>query len=182
MEANKMQYLEESKIKVKNLLSDIYESESDVLKETKSVRDKSIKRLENLDHEYNTLINKHKELEEKYNRLRNADDSKWEKAKSEFELAIRFVEGDKESFIQKAENTIRGLSARISEIEPRIDNARGKFREKLEQSMEDLEYSRNEIQNRIDEIRKSSGDNWRDIKYWFLEKTRDMKDRIEKTT
>lgn len=178
MKVNKLRYLEESEIKVKNLLSDIYESESNVLKESKTIRYKSISKIENLDREYNALINKHKELEEKFDKLRKADDSKWEKAKSEFELAIRFVEGDKESFINKAEKKVRNLSARISELESRMADTTEDIRDNLQQRLDDLEINREEIQNRIDEIKKDSGEKWREIKLWFLAKTRNLEDKI----
>lgn len=178
MEINKLRYLEESEIKVKNLLSDIYESESNVLIESKNIRNKSINRKENLDREYNTLINKQKELEEKFDKLRKADDSKWEKAKTEFELAMQFVEGDKESFINKAEKKVRNLSARISELESRIADTTEDIRNSLQQRMDDLEISREEIQNRIDEIKKDSSEKWREIKLWFLAKASSLEDKI----
>lgn len=178
MEINKLRYLEESEIKVKNLLSDIYESESNVLIESKNIRNKSINRKENLDREYNTLINKQKELEEKFDKLRKADDSKWEKAKTEFELAMQFVEGDKESFINKAEKKVRNLSARISELESRMADTTEDIRDNLQQRLDDLEINREEIQNRIDEIKKDSGEKWREIKLWFLAKTRNLEDKI----
>lgn len=181
MEVSKMRYLEESEIKVKNLLSDIYESESKVLKESKTIRNQSLNRIENLDHEYNALINKQKELEEKLDKLRiaEADDSMWEKAKSEFELAIRFVEGDKESFINKAEYKVRNLRVSISELESRITYSAEDIKESLQQRMNDLEKSREEIQNRIDEIKKDHGEKWREIKHWFLAKTRSIEDKIQ---
>ncbi len=178
MEINKLRYLEESEIKVKNLLSDIYESESNVLIESKNIRNKSINRKENLDREYNTLINKQKELEEKFDKLRKADDSKWEKAKTEFELAMQFVEGDKESFINKAEKKVRNLSARISELESRIADTTEDIRNSLQQRMDDLEINREEIQNRINEIKNDSSEKWREIKLWFLAKTRSLEDKI----
>jgi peptidoglycan hydrolase CwlO-like protein len=181
MEVDKMRYIEKNEIRVKNLLSDIYQSESNVLRESKNVQQNTNSRINGLDREYNALINKQKELEEKFDKLQKAgaDDSKWEKAKTEFELAIRFVEGDKESFLLKAERSIQRLSARISELESRIGKTSKEISENLKNRANDLKSSRTEIQNRIDEIKNDSGVKWKEIKLWFLTTTSKLEDEIK---
>ena len=174
----KEKYLEQAEIKVKNLLSDLYESESDTLKETGKIRDRLNQKISDLKEHYSDITKQRTDLQEKFNQLKKADDTHWEKAKEEFEVTLNYVEGNKDNFIQKAEALISELGNQIQEIEEKAVSAASDVKDVLGQKVNDLKDFKGDLQEKLDKIKNDSGDKWKEIKHWFIEKSKSVKEYI----
>jgi len=174
----KEKYLEQTEIKVKNLLSEMYESESEIQKETMKTKEKLNHKISDLESDYINLSKKRKELQDKFENLKTVGEVQWEHAKDDFDLLLKYVEGDKESFIDKAETVINELGDKIQEIEDKAVHSASDIKDELTQKVNELKISKQELQNKIDTIKSDTSDRWRDIKHWFIEKTKSVKEYI----
>jgi DNA repair exonuclease SbcCD ATPase subunit len=174
----KEKYLELTEIKVKNLLSELYESESEIQKEKMKTKEKLTHKITVLENEYSDLTKKRKELQDKFEQLKSLGDAQWERAKGDFDLLLKYVEGDKETFIDKAEIVIRELGDKIQEIEDKTVDTAADVKDELTQKIKELQVTKKELQEKIDTIKNDTGDRWRDIKHWFIEKTKSVKEYI----
>lgn len=171
----KNRYIIENEIKVKNLLSDIYENESSLLQDIQKNKDQ----LNELENEYKNQKKIRNDLMDKFNRLKDSGLSDWEGNKAEFEMALSYAEGDKEGFIQWAELILEDINLSIREGEEKVKKATEKSRGKLTDMIEELKIRKNELQERLDEARKDSGENWKEIKHWFIEKSKTGKEYFQ---
>ena len=174
----KEKYLEQAEIEVKTLLSDLYEEESYTLKEISRIRDTLQHKVSALENEFNDVSKKRKELQEKFNRLKEAGDEGWTKVKEDFELALKYAEGDRESFIQKAEKLLNDIGTKIGELEEKAVNATEEVRNNMNDKIKNLNISRDELQAKVNKIKEDSTDKWKEIKHWFAEKSKSVKDYI----
>lgn len=173
--SNREKYLEKAEIKVKNLLSELYEDESETLDEKVKVRERLNKELLDLENHFNDINDKRTDLQLKFKNLKEANNKNWEKVKNEFEMILKYVEGDKESFITKAEALISDLSLRIAEMEQDAMQYVDEAKEQIEQRISTLKNSRFELQEKVNKIKADTSDQWREIQHWFIEKTESVK-------
>jgi peptidoglycan hydrolase CwlO-like protein len=174
----KEKYLEQTEIKVKNLLSELYETESAIQKEIMKTKDKLNDKLFDLESDYSELFKKRKELQKKFDQLKFIGDSQWENARNDFDLLLKYVEGDRETFIKKAELVIKELGDKIQEIEDKTIDTASDVKNDLAQKVNEMKISKQELQEKIDTIKSDTGDRWREIKHWFLEKSNSAKEYI----
>ncbi len=174
----KEKYLEQTEIKVKNLLSELYESESEIQKETMKTKEKLSHKISELESEYSELTKKRMELQEKFEQLKSVGKVQWENAQQDFDLLLKYVEGDKETFIQKAEMIIHEIGLKIKEIEDKAVDTASDVKNELTQKANELKLSQKELQEKIDTIKSDTSDRWREIKHWFIEKTKKVKEYI----
>ena len=166
----KEKYLEQTEIKVKNLLSELYESESETQKEILKTRDKLDQKITELEAQYEESNKKRKELDEEFKKLKDVETRQWENAQKDFDLLLKFVEGDKETFIEKAESVINELGSKINELEDKAVDAASEVKDNLSEKTNDLKIAKEELQQKIDSVKSDSGEKWREIKHWFIEK------------
>lgn len=171
----KEKYLEQAEIKVKNLFSELYESESEIQKEILTTKEKLSRKINELETQYKEVSKKRKELDEKFNQLIKTGDVQWENAQKDFDLLLKYIEGDRDTFIQKAELVINDLGAKIKEIEDKAVDAASDIKDDLTKKADELKVSKEELQEKINSIKNDSGDRWRDIKHWFIEKSESVK-------
>jgi len=171
----KEKYLEKAEIKVTNLISELYESESDTLDQISKTKEKMRNKLDDLKTHYTEIINQREELENKYRYLKEAGDAHWENAKKEFELTLQYVEGDKDTFIQKAETVLLEMGEDIYNLEEKAKEAASDVKKELNEYIDDLKNTREELKEKLENIKHDSSETWRDIKHWFIEKSRGIK-------
>lgn len=174
----KEKYLEQAEIKVKNLLAYLYEDESDTLKEISKTRETLNQRITDLEKKHADITKQRKELQEKFNHLKDVGDNQWTKTKEDFELTLKYVEGDKESFIQKAEGLITEIGSKIQELEDRAVDAATEVRADIDEKVKDLKISREELRSKVNRIKKDTGEHWKEIRRWFVKKSKSVKEYI----
>ena len=174
----KEKYLEQAEIKVKNVLSDLYEAESDTLKEIGKTKEKLDHKLTELKSHYSEVIKQRELLQDKYMHMKEAKDKQWDKSREEFELILEYIEGDKGSFIQKAENVIAELGVKIMEIEKKASDAASETKATLTKKIDELKSTKADLQEKIDKIKTDSSDKWKEAKHWFFEKSRIVREYI----
>jgi len=167
----KDKYLEKTEIKVKNLLSELYEYESEVQKEKMKIKEKLSYTIEVLEKEYKQLTQKRKELQEKFEKLKAVGDN-------EFEVLLNYIEGDKESFIDKAESLINELGDKIQELEDNAVDTAVDVKIDLAKKTNELKNTKKELQEKLEIIKSDTDDRWRDIKHWFIDKSKSVKEYI----
>ena len=171
-------YMEQAEIKVKNILSYLYEEESDTLKEISKLKETMHQKITSLEKKYEEVMNQRRELEEKFNHLKEVTDDQWETSREDFELFLQYAEIDRETFIQKAESLIENIGGKIQELEEKTANVASETRESIHEKIKNLNISRNELRARVDKIKENSGEQWKDIKDWFAEKSKSVKEYI----
>lgn len=171
-------YLEQAEIKVKNLLSDLYESESVTLKEIGKTKEKYTERITHLEAHYSEVLKQREELQKKFSELKSADSSGWEKAKENFELMLNYLEGDRESFIQQAESVLLEISEKIDEVQKKTVDAAAEAKQDLNEKIDEMKHSKEELQEKLDKIKSDTSDKWKEVKHWFAEKSKSARDYI----
>lgn len=166
----KEQYLEQAEIKVKNLLGYLYESESESLNEISKLKNRLTKRIAELEDYVANLDKQQKELQDKFNALKNMPQNGWQKAKEDLELHIKYVEGDRESFIQKAEIILSEMGNKIQELEEKTLEAASDAKTELNKRIDELKSYREDLNEKIKKVKNDTSDQWKDIKKWFMER------------
>lgn len=174
----KEKYLEQSEIKVKNLLSELFESESETQNEMMKTKEKLNQKIAELETKYSEISKKRKELQEKFEQLKSVSDNQWENAQNDFDLLLKYVEGEKETFIHKAEEMIDAMGKKIQETENEVIDAAKDVKVELTQKVNDLKTYRQELQEKINAIKNDTGERWREIKHWFIEKSKSVKEYL----
>ena len=174
----KEKYLEQTDIKVKNLLSELYESESKTQKEIFEIKKKLRKKINELENKHQKISMKRENLIDEYNELKYATGVEWESEKHKFNELLNTIEGDKDTFIVKAESVVNDLAENIRKIEEKGSLVGEDMKDELMKKAGELNEFKQELQNKIEEIKNDSSDRWRDIKHWFIEKSNKVKEYI----
>jgi uncharacterized phage infection (PIP) family protein YhgE len=174
----KEKYIETAEIKVKNLLAELYDDESKILADKKKTREKYKQHMEYLKKELKSIKEKRRQLQAKFNLLNKADKKNYEKVRKDLEVTINYVEGDRETFIRKAEEMINEINVKIEEVEKKIKNTTGAAKENLIKLFEDLKVNRDELSEKVDIVKQEAGDTWKEVKHWFIEKAKVFKEYI----
>ena len=170
----KEQYLVTSELKFKEINADLYESEADTFKQIQKTKEK----IRLLQEKHNTFIKQRSELKDKFDNLKNAADKDWEKAKAGFELTLEYIEGDKEGFLHKAEMMIEDLNTKIENFEEKINNSADEAGKEIKEQVENLKKVKEELSDKMRKIRNDSSEMWKDVKHWFMEKSKSAKDYL----
>lgn len=109
MEA-KEEYLEQAEKKVRNLLSELYESESETQKELVKTKAKQNPKITYLETQYSETRKKRRDLQQQFEHLRSVDDVQWDNTQKEFDSLLEYVESNVDSnkvtFIEKTESVM----------------------------------------------------------------------------
>ncbi|MFO7615410.1 MAG: hypothetical protein R6W71_12310 [Bacteroidales bacterium] len=178
---SKEKYVVENEVRVKNLLSDMYDSESSLLSKINKMKDKveGLKSdIKNLEKDYESQKKLRKDLTTRFDDLKRSKASDWEEFKKEYELALGFAEGDKYAFMQKAEAFISELGKRINVLEKKMEKSSKQAREKTQKTVDELKEKQKDMQKKLKEARESTGDMWKDARQWFIEKANSLKEAL----
>jgi len=174
----KKEYFEKTDIIVKNLLAELYESESDTQKDIIETKEKFSAKLSELQEKYNETLKKREELEYKYKELKDESEEDWENLKYKFDLLLEYLEGDRHSFIEKAEATLVDLGNKIVSLEDEASTAAKDVKISLIEKVEALKDSKKELEIKIEAVKNDTSHKWQDIKHWFIEKSNSVKEYI----
>jgi predicted RNase H-like nuclease (RuvC/YqgF family) len=134
----KEQYLEQIEKKVKHLLSELYESESEIQKEMIKTKEELKQQISKLETQYNETTKKRMDLQEKFEQLKSVDNDQWENAQKDFDLLLKHVEGDTEIFMDKAEAVIDELGGKIQKIENNMADAASDVKNEIKKKANEL--------------------------------------------
>jgi len=175
---NKETYIEQNEIKVKNLLSEMYQNESGMLSRIHKKKDHLEvlnSEIEELENDYRNQKSLREELTAKFDTLQKTGSSTWENFRKEYEMILNFAEGDKNSFILTAEAFMEELNDRILELEKSVKESSSDIRKKSQEMLQELNERRNALQSRLEEAKEDTGELWREIKQWFMERANSVK-------
>ena len=108
----------------------------------------------------------------------SADDSQWEKEQEKFELTLKYIEGDRENFLVKAEEAIANIGNRINQLEKEAMNAADDVKDEMAARMDDLVSFKKELEQRMEDVKNNTTDAWNNAKNWLIEKSKSIKDYI----
>ncbi|MFA6713406.1 MAG: hypothetical protein WCR82_05950 [Bacteroidales bacterium] len=74
---------------------------------------------------------------------------------------------DRETFKNKAKESINEIFAKIDKLELKKDNAVGKVKEEYEETLTDLKVKKVELQKKYDKLMTSTEENWEEVKESF---------------
>ncbi len=175
---NKQAYIDKNEIKVKSLLSDMYDNESRLL----SRLEKKKEHLRELQDEISELTKDYQnqskwrnDLTDKFKAIKEPNTSNWEDFKSEYEMVLDFTEGDKSKFIQNAEAFMEELNGRTNELSERLTDAADNTKEKSQQLLDELNVRKEALQKRLDEAKEDTGEIWMEVRQWFIERAISIK-------
>lgn len=175
---NKETYIARNEIKVKNLLSDMYDRESSLLSKISKKKDRFDelkKEIDELEKDYRNQNDLRLDLTSKFEELKKKGSSKWEDFKKEYEMALDFAEGDKNKFIQRAEAFMEDLGVRIQEIEKQARESSSDMKEQSKEMLDELNKRKTDLQTRLDEAKSDTGEVWKDVRQWFIERARSVR-------
>ena len=137
----KKSYIVQNEIKVKNLLAEMYNSESALLSKISKKKDQlnSLKKeIREMEKDYKNQNNLRLELTDKFEDLQESKSSNWEGFRKEYEMVLEFAEGDKFSFIETAESFMEDLNSKISELEEGLKKSSAEAKKKTSEMLDDL--------------------------------------------
>ncbi len=176
----KDKYLEENEVKVKNLLSEMYENESALLSRISKKREKKKElqdEIRKLEKDYENQKKLREDLTGRFEDLKRSKKSNWEDFRREYELILDFAEGDKQVFIEKVQSFINELDIRIKELEEKAKKSSQDARKKNQEVLDEIREKQKVMQKRLDEAKETTGDIWKEVRQWIIERT----DNIMKT-
>lgn len=175
---SKKKYIEQSEIKVNNILSDMFENESNLLIKISKLKDQIAdykKEMKQYEKEYKNQRQLRVDLTEKFKDLKNYKSTKWEDFKAEYEMVLDLAEGEKESFINKAESFIEELNKRIDDVEERMKGSSEAARKKSKKLLDDLNERKGELQKKLEDVMADSGERWKEFRQSFIEKAKSLR-------
>jgi len=175
---NKETYIVQNEIRVKNLLSDMYNSESSLLSSIsrrKERLDELKKEIAEMENDYQRQNNLRLDLTSKFEELQKSKSSKWEDFKKEYEMVLDFAEGDKNSFVQRAEEFMEELNGKIQDLEEKVRESSADAKQKSKEVLDELNQRKEALQDRLDEAKSDTGEVWKDIKQWFIERAKSVR-------
>jgi len=184
MEANsknatpREEYIAEAEIKVRNLVAELNDEELNARAEKEKIKDRLDKQLTNQDLKIKNCEESVKILQDKIELLRQDDDTSWETRKSEFEKTMEYFFGDKETLIANVEQTIDLLQKQIFSIEQMIGRSTGEARRKFEKLLKELKVEQKNLSVKLQVVKAGTGESWKDVQQWFLEKTQKLKKQL----
>lgn len=171
-------YVVQNEIKLKELLSDMYHNESNLLARIHKKKDQlevlgtEVKEMEK---DYQNQKDLREELTAKFEELQKTGSSAWEHFRKEYEMILNFAEGDKNNFVQMAESFIEELNHKILELEKSVKESSSEIKKKSQAMLNDLNQRKNALQNRLEEAKEDSGELWMEVKQWFIERANSIR-------
>lgn len=175
---DKKKYIEQSEIKVNNILSDMFDNESNLLIKISKLKDQIAdykKDMKQLEKEHKNQRQLRTDLTEKFRELKNYKSAKWEDFKAEYEMVLDLAEGEKESFIRKAESFLEQLSKRIDDVEERMKDSSEAARIKSQKLLSDLNERKGDLQKKLEDVVADSGEMWKEFRQSFIEKAKSLR-------
>lgn len=175
---NKETYIVKNEIRIKDLLSDMYKSESDLLEKIRKKKEHLVKlqsEVRDMEEDYRNQKNLRIELNEKFDELQHSDESKWEDFRKEYEMILDFAEGDKHSFIKTAEGFLEGLNEKISDLEETMKESSAQARKKSQEVLDELNDRKEALTMRLDDARSDTGELWVEVRQWFIERVNSIR-------
>lgn len=175
---SKKSYIIENEIKVKNLLAEMYNSESALLSKISKKQDQvnSLKKeIREMEKDYKNQNNLRLELTGKFEDLQKSKSSNWEGFRKEYEMVLEFAEGDKFSFIETAESFMADLNSKISELEEGLKKSSAEAKKKTSEMLDDLNERKDALQNRLEDVKADSGELWMEVRQWFIERANSIR-------
>lgn len=175
---NKQDYVNQNEIKVKSLLSEMYNNESRLLTKIQNKKDQNKKiqaEIREMESDFNNQKKLRTDLTEKFNALKESGGSNWEDFREEYEMVLDFAEGDKNRFIQKAEEFIVELNDRIDALKDKLKDSTETTRKKSQQALDDLKERRTALQKRLEEAKEDTGELWMEVRQWFMERAKSVR-------
>jgi chromosome segregation ATPase len=175
---DKLDYVNTNEIRVKGLLSEMFNNESRLLTKIKKKKDhlKEVQaEIDEMEKDYTNQNSLRNDLTEKFNSLKESAASGWESFKEEYEMVLDLAEGDKSRFIQKAESFIDDLNNRIGDLEDKIKSSTESAKEKSQKTLDELNERKTALQKRLEEAREDTGELWIEVKQWFIERAKSIR-------
>jgi hypothetical protein len=174
----KEKYLKHAEIKVNSLISVLSDSESDTLKETGKIKDSLSQKINEVESHCSDVLLRRKHLQDKFDHLKEASDSQWNRVQHEFEIVLEEIEKEREDFINKADDVLRVLSCFILEMEDNVNDLTSITKSEHDQKISDLKASKLTLQSELDSILSDSTDNWHSKVPSFVDRSRTIKEYI----
>ena len=171
-------YLTHNEIKVKNLLSEMYNNESNLLAKINKKKEHIQKlrdELSTLEEDYKNQNKLRNDLTQKFEALQESDSSNWDEFKAEYEMILDFAEGDKYSFLEKAEMFMAELNKKIEELEERVKESSSSVKKKTQEMLDELNERKQVLQEKLDDVKADTGEVWKEVRQWFIERANDVK-------
>jgi len=179
MEHNHKEYIKANEIKVNNLLSELYQRDAEIMQEIKDRRKKHKMKVNTLEKEHKEIKKKKVDLLAKYEKLKSPHaKNRWESYKSAFELSLKWIEGDKKSFFQKAESVIESINNQIDAYEQEAKDVADEVKEDIYNKIRDIESYRDEISSRLDVVKDEHGEVWREMLHWLIDTSRSISEYL----
>lgn len=175
---NRETYITHNEIKVKNLLSEMFNSESNILSKISKKKDQLEKlknEIANMEQDYKNQNQLRNDLTRKFEALQKSETSDWEEFKTEFELVLDFAEGDKFSFMETAEKFMEELTKKIEELEENVKESSEEARIKSQEMLDDLNERKQALQQKLEEVKADTGEVWKEVRQWFIERANSVK-------
>ena len=87
---------------------------------------------------------------------------------------------DKESFKNKAKNSIDEIFAKIEDLEIKKNEAKADVKETYEKKLAELKSKKSELQKRYDDLLHASEDKWEEVKNAFTSSSESFKEGFSK--
>jgi chromosome segregation ATPase len=174
----KEKYIVENEVKVKSMLSEMYNNESSLLakiNKKKEHLEQLRSEIAEMEKDFQNQNNLRTELTHKFEVIKDSETPDWEEFRKEYEMVLDFAEGDKNNFIAKAESFLDDLNKRIGQLENSLKEASEEAQKKTQEMLEDLSERRNALQSRLEEAKVDTGEIWKEVRQWFIERANSIR-------
>ena len=174
----KEKYIVENEVKVKSMLSEMYNNESSLLakiNKKKEHLEELQREIVQMEKDFQNQNNLRTELTRKFEVIKDSGSPDWEEFRKEYEMVMDFAEGDKNNFIAKAESFLEDLNKRMNDMENSLKDASAEAKKKTQEMLEDLSERRNALQARLDEAKVDTGEIWKEVRQWFIERANSIR-------
>jgi hypothetical protein len=163
----KENYLKKVEFKVKNLLTDIYQTELNLMKEIGTTKEKLNRRIKELENRHTASMRLRQQIQEKLTRLKDAGKEEWDMARYEFELLLDYLQEDKKRFLETAENLLTEFTKKIREMEKQSVDKANAVEPDHDKRLQEMQESRSELEAKIQKIRKKADNKISELKDIF---------------
>jgi len=87
---------------------------------------------------------------------------------------------EKDLYQKKLESKLKEIKARMEMLEAKAVQAKAEFKPEYQKHLYELRQKREALRSKLDEIKKSSGEAWKDLKSGMEKAADDLKQAIDK--
>ncbi|MFW5658187.1 MAG: hypothetical protein ACOCYF_01955 [Bacteroidota bacterium] len=177
----KQALLEDFEIKVKDLLSELYQTESKSLGEIKRLKERYNQEIESQNERVNRIRSNRRLLERKFGALKKANtEEDFVSREKEFMETLEKVEKDRETFITIVEERIRQIGLRIEDLEKQTEDFSATAKGEINNMVEMLKKDKDEMMLKLQEWHGDASKRWDEVKNWFSEKSMQVRENFRK--